>query len=485
MEQVSLFGARATAAGHAAVVFVPHFAGWQAAARLQWQAGLPPEALWWQPDHTAVAPPAATDRPRPRVPKQFVPLARATACHRSEDRWALLYRLLWRLTHGERHLLTRVGDPDVARVNRYAKAVRRDVHKMKAFVRFRTVAEPGFGEPRYVAWFEPEHEIVEYVAGFFQRRFANMRWSILTPDRCAHWEGGGAVWFSPGTDKRAAPEGDVTEDAWRVYYRSIFNPARIKSRAMMSEMPAKYWKNLPEASLIPRLLAGADRDVAAMEAAHRAHDTLHCGPTPETPETTLARRAEAAALGSLEQLALRAASCRRCGLCGPATQTVCGEGPADARIMLVGEQPGDAEDLAGRPFVGPAGQLLDAALADAGLDRRALYLTNAVKHFKFTPKGKTRLHAQPNYEEVRACRPWLEAEMERVAPEIVVALGATAATSLLERRVSVTRDRGKRIDWHGRCLTLTVHPAFILRSRERRDDEYRRFVADLSTAALA
>lgn len=480
MRQASLFGASATAAGHVAVAFVPDFAGWQAAARAQWQAGLAPEALWWQPDPEAMAPPAAVDSSGPRVPKAFVSLARAAACHRSADRWALLYRLLWRLTHGERHLLTRVGDPDVARVNRYAKAVRRDVHKMKAFVRFRAVAEPGFDEPRYVAWFEPEHEIVEYVAGFFQRRFANMRWSILTPDRCLHWEGNGAIWFSSGTDKTSAPEGDVTEHAWRVYYRSIFNPARIKTRAMMSEMPAKYWKNLPEASLIPGLIAGADRDVAAMEAMRRGHDTLRCGPTPETPAATLNRRAEVAEDGSLAQIALRAADCRRCGLCGPATQTVFGEGPADARIMLIGEQPGDAEDLAGRPFVGPAGQLLDAALRDAGLHRRSLYLTNAVKHFKFTPQGKSRLHAKPDYDEVRACRPWLEAELDRVAPEIVVALGATAATSLLERRVSITRDRGKRIDWHGRCLTLTVHPAFILRSRERRDDEYRRFVADLS-----
>ncbi|MGN8159748.1 UdgX family uracil-DNA binding protein [Salinisphaera sp. RV14] len=485
MEQVSLFGARDTAAGHVAVAFVPDFAGWQAAARLQWQAGLAPDALWWHPDREAVAPPAAAGSDGPRVPKRFVALARAAACHRGADRWALLYRLLWRLTHGERHLLARAGDADVARLNRYAKAVRRDVHKMKAFVRFRTVAEPGFDEPRYVAWFEPEHEIVDYAAGFFQRRFANMRWSILTPDRCVHWEGDGTVWFSPGTDKRAAPDGDVTENAWQVYYRSIFNPARVKVRAMMSEMPAKYWKNLPEAALIPGLIAGADRAVAAMEATRREHDTLHCGPTPASPETTLTRRAEAAGPGSLEQLALRAARCRNCDLCGPATQTVFGEGPSPARIMLVGEQPGDAEDVAGRPFVGPAGRLLDAALMDAGLDRRALYLTNAVKHFKFTPWGRARLHARPDHEEVRACRPWLEAEIECVAPEIVVALGATAAGSLLERPLSITRDRGRRIDWHGRCLILTVHPAFILRSRAHRDDEYRRFVADLKAVAAA
>lgn len=485
MEQASLFVGQATGRGHTAVAFVPDFAGWQAAARAHWQAGHAPDTLWWQPDPRALQPSVPETENGPRVPKGFVTLARAAACHRNADRWALLYRILWRLTHGERHLLALAGDADVARVNGYAKAVRRDVHKMKAFVRFRTVGEPGFDTPRYVAWFEPEHAIVEYAAGFFQRRFANMRWSILTPDRCVHWEGAGELWFSAGADKTAAPAEDVTEEAWRVYYRSIFNPARIKTRAMMSEMPAKYWKNLPEAQLIPGLIAGADRRVSAMEAAHKCVDELQCGPRPATPEATHRAKADAAGRHTLEQLALRAALCRNCHLCGPATQTVFGEGPADARVMLVGEQPGDAEDLAGRPFVGPAGQLLDAALAEAGLDRRALYLTNTVKHFKFVPRGKARLHAKPDYDEVRACRPWLEAEIDRVSPEVVVALGATAAGALLERPVSVTRDRGVSIAWQGRRLSATVHPAYILRSGERRDREYQRFVADLAAIAAA
>lgn len=482
MEQPSLFDEADTAAGQTCVRFAPNFAAWQAAARAQWRAGRPPETVWWAPE--AGAETVETDHgPMPRVPRSFVQQAQAVACYRSADRWALLYRLLWRLTHGERHLMQLAGDPEVARLLRYAKAVRRDVHKMKAFVRFRTMAEPGFEAPRYVAWFEPEHLIVEYAAGFFQRRFANMRWSILTPDRCVHWDGAGQLWFSPGTDRSAAPEGDITEDAWQVYYRSIFNPARIKTRAMLSEMPAKYWKNLPEAQLIPSLIAGADRRVAAMEAAHKSDDTLRCGPRPAMPEAEQARRAEASPAASLERLAARAALCRDCALCGPATQTVFGEGPADARIMLVGEQPGDSEDLAGRPFVGPAGQLLDAALGEAGLTRDMLYMTNAVKHFKFTPKGKTRLHAKPDYHEVRACRPWLTAEIERVSPQVVIALGATAATALLDRPVAVGRSRGAPIDWQGRQLMVTVHPAFILRSRERRQAEYQRFVAELAGAA--
>jgi len=396
--------------------------------------------------------------------------------------------LLWRLTHGERHLLQLAGDEDVARATRYAKAVRRDVHKMKAFVRFRAVDEPGFDEPRYVAWFEPEHLIVDYATGFFVRRFSNMRWSILTPDRCVHFEGVAqsrpSAWFSPGTDKSAAPDSDVFEDAWRVYYKNIFNPARVKIKAMQSEMPVKYWKNMPEAHLIPGMIRDADRRVAEMEAAHKREDAMHCGPRPASPDVLQQRKAQQLQAHSLEQLAAQAATCRRCALCDPATQTVFGEGPRDARIMLVGEQPGDAEDLAGRPFVGPAGQLLDRALVAAGLDRESLYLTNTVKHFKFTPRGKQRLHTKPDYNEINACRAWLDAELAQVQPRRVVALGGTAAGALLGRPVAITRERGQVFDWQGSELLLTLHPSYLLRSDATRGPLFDRFVADLALAAV-
>src|SRR5690606_16389196 len=136
----------------------------------------------------------------------------------------------------------------VLKLNGYARSVQRDLHKMKAFVRFRALREPGCGAEdglRFVAWYEPAHHIVEAASGFFRERFANMRWSILTPGRCAHWEGDGAVWFSEGVGSEAAPAEDAFEDLWRAYYRSIFNPARLKVRAMMAEMPRRYWKNLP------------------------------------------------------------------------------------------------------------------------------------------------------------------------------------------------------------------------------------------------
>ena len=485
--QPSLFGEAETASTQVVARFAPHFDAWKAQARRLLSDETSPERVWWEADgeRAAVSPPAEPAS-TPRVPKAFLNMARAASCHRSEDRWALLYTVLWRITHGERHLMQLGGDPDVARLTRYAKAVRRDVHKMKAFVRFRAVPEPDSedGEPRYVAWFEPEHGIVEYASGFFKRRFANMRWSILTPMGCAHWEGAGEVWFSAAVDKGAAPRGDALEDAWRIYYRSIFNPARVKIRAMQSEMPQKYWKNMPEAHLIPALLRDADRRVADMERQTREQDALRCGPRPASPDTENAAAIARATPASIERLALQAKTCRNCALWQPATQTVFGEGPSDARIMLVGEQPGDHEDLSGRPFVGPAGQLLDRALADAGLERDRLYLTNTVKHFKFDSRGKTRLHSTPDDTEVRACKPWLDSEIGLVDPELVICLGATAARALLGRAARVTRDRGRPIAWQDRRYLLTVHPSYLLRRGHAAANapDYRRFVSDLSQA---
>ena len=470
--------------GHAQVVrFAPDFAGWQAAARAQLTAQSTPDSIWWHADADAPTPEITADI---RVPRAYVDQARAAACHRNSDRWALLYSVLWRLTHGERHLLSLGGDPEVACLHRYAKAVRRDVHKMKAFVRFRHVPEPDAAdqEGRYVAWFEPEHYIVEYSGGFFKRRFANMRWSILTPQRCMHWEGSGQLWFSNGVDKSAAPQGDELEQAWRTYYRNIFNPARLKIRAMQSEMPQKYWKNLPEASVINELLRDANRRVHHMQVNVKTSDDLHCGPRPQSPAQTLAAQTTTAPTGSLEQLALRAEGCRNCELWKHTTQTVFGQGPSHARVMLIGGQPGDKEDLTGKPFVGPAGQLLDRALAEAGVDRESLYVTYALKHFKFAAHGKQRLPASPSAAEVSVCLPWLHGEIARVNPELVICLGATAARTQLGHNFDIAQNRGKLIEQNGRLWLASVHPAQLLEMQDKASAtcEYQRFVADLALA---
>ena len=185
---------------------------------------------------------------------------------------------------------------------------------------------------------------------------------------------------------------------------------------------------------------------------------------------------------SLPRLREAAADCRGCHLWENATQTVFGEGARAADVMLVGEQPGDQEDLAGKPFVGPAGRLLDQALEEAGIDRRQAYVTNVVKHFKWQPRGKRRIHQKPNWAEMAACRPWLEAELEVVEPDVVVCLGATAAQALIGRDFRVSRQRGELVDSPlARYVLATVHPSSILRQRDdaSREAEYAAFVEDL------
>jgi DNA polymerase len=201
----------------------------------------------------------------PKVSSAFLDMARSAAAHRDERRWGVLYRLLWRMTiGGERHLLAVSTDREVRLLQQWCKAIGRDIHKMHAFVRFRLVGkEEATGREQFVAWFEPEHRIVRLGTSFFVKRFASMDWSILTPDECAHWDGE-TLRFTPGVSRDAAPDDDALDALWRTYYRSIFNPARLKVAMMQSEMPKKYWKNLPEAEIIGELIAGSGERTQAM-----------------------------------------------------------------------------------------------------------------------------------------------------------------------------------------------------------------------------
>ena len=433
------------------------FDGWRDAARALVAGGVPPSAVTWTVAGEAgdllggdSALPPSTE-PSFTVPKAFIDMARRVVCHAEPERFALLHAALAQLRTRPK-LLEDTADRLVNRLYLLDKGVRRDVHKMRAFVRFREV-ENEAGE-HFAAWFEPEHHIVRLNSGFFVRRFAQMRWSILTPELCAHWDTA-ELSFTPGAQKADAPEGDPLEAVWKTYYASIFNPARLKVNAMTKEMPKKYWKNLPEAALIPDLVAGA---------AERTRGMIGAGG------------------GSLAELRAEAAGCTRCPLYGPATQTVFGEGPETARLMFVGEQPGDQEDLAGKPFIGPAGQVFDRALAAAGIDRASSYVTNAVKHFKFEPRGKRRIHAKPGAGEIEACRWWIDSERKAIKPAVTVALGATAARSLLGKVVTISRERGRAIMLpDGSELWITVHPSFLLRLEDKAaaDLEFDRFVADL------
>ena len=248
---------------------------------------------------------------------------------------------------------------------------------------------------------------------------------------------------------------------------------------MQTEMPKRYWRNLPEASLIKPLIESAGRTASAMiaQAATEPHKSQ------KREEPPMIRKPAA---DDIEMLRDEAAGCRACPLWKDATQTVFGEGPQNAQIMLVGEQPGDKEDLAGRPFLGPAGQMLDRALDEAGIHRSKVYVTNAVKHFKFVPRGKIRLHQKPNTSEIKACRPWYERERAAIKPALVVAMGATAAHSVFGKVTPVNQSRGRLIDLDdGTSALVTVHPSYLLRlpDAEARALEYQRFVDDLKIAA--
>ena len=250
---------------------------------------------------------------------------------------------------------------------------------------------------------------------------------------------------------------------------------------MQNEMPKKYWRNLPEASLIRPLIDGAERATGTMIAnAATAPHKAQKRPEPSMPTQ------RSSSSGDIESIRQEAADCRACPLWKDATQTVFGEGPQTARIMLVGEQPGDKEDLAGKPFVGPAGQMLDRALQQAGIAREKVYVTNAVKHFKFVPRGKIRLHQKPNTSEIRACRQWYERELASIKPDLVVAMGATAAQSVFGKITPVNKNRGRVIDLDdGTRALVTVHPSYLLRlpDAEAKALEYQRFVDDLKAAA--
>ncbi len=252
---------------------------------------------------------------------------------------------------------------------------------------------------------------------------------------------------------------------------------------MQKEMPKKYWKNLPEAALIPELIASAERRVIDMAArAPTDAPAFHARLRAMEASREEGAVGAPAACDTLAGLRAAAASCTRCPIHCGATQTVFGVGPEQADLMFVGEQPGDEEDLAGRPFVGPAGKVLSSAMAEAGLDRAGIYMTNAVKHFKYEPRGKRRLHQRPNSGEVEICRWWLTREIDLVKPKLVVALGATALFSLTGETGKLSEMRGRPMPMaEGRTLFVTVHPAYLLRIPDaaRQAQERAAFAADM------
>ena len=385
------------------------------------------------------------------LPRALSELIRLVVCHSDRERYALLYAAIWRVLNGERALLEVQSDPMVHRLESMAKSVRRDLHKMHAFVRFRETHDPD-GTERFVSWFEPEHFIVEATAGFFVERFESLVWSILTPKGSLHWDRE-TLAVGPPARRNNAPQSDGFEAAWRCYYENVFNPARLNPKAMRQHMPEKYWRNLPEAASIAGLVQQAParaREMIAREAAEREK---------RDPLKAVAAMAEQGPQ-TLEELNRLIATSEP--LTPGADRAVLGEGPMEPAVAFVGEQPGDQEEREGRPFIGPAGQLFDKALAEAGIDRAGVYVTNAVKHFKYEPRGKKRLHKRPNPGEVKRYRWWLHRELSFVRPRLVVAMGGTALLGLTGKPLSVLKTRGP-MNFDSQPGYATVHPSYLLR----------------------
>lgn len=480
----------------------PDFNEWRSHARAALQQGYAPEELDLQDASTPVnlslnltmgsdagleERPSGSAIPSPHTSKAFLDAAEIAAVHRDPQRWNLLYRVLYRL-QANRDLLRIEIDTDVANLRTLEQQVRRDLHKMHAFVRFRKVEpdamdeanpftpapEPsvadgaagaaGLHPEHFVAWYQPDHRILPLAAPFFVERFGPMQWTILTPDASVSWDpGAGQLHWFEGLPRESAPEADELESLWRSYYASIFNPARLNPSVMRSEMPVRYWKDLPEISLLPTLITQAASRVGTMVTTQAAKPSA----APFVPSKH-----------ELPVINAALPACKGCDLYLHATQVVPGVGPSPgtrhkaAALMLVGEQPGDREDLEGLPFVGPAGRILDKVLAELQIERSAVYLTNAVKHFKFIQRGKLRLHQSPRMSEISACRPWLLAEIDAVRPRVVLCLGASASKSLLGGTFALMRDHGKILSTpYASQVVATIHPSAVLRARDQASGE--------------
>ncbi len=457
------------------VSFEEGFKGWRNAARVLLAHKIEPSDLEWlergkgrtnallwgneEIDWQAMA--KTSPKLVLNVSRRWLEMAEAVSYHRNPEKWQLLYSLIWRLTYENPQLMNLSIDDQVQAFLSMEHGVRRDAHKAKAFVRFRKI-ETDEG-PHYIAWHEPENPLLPYVAPFFKDRFSVMNWTILTPDESVQWDGKALHW-GPGCAQEHGPKNDSLEELWGCYYKSIFNPARVKIKAMKAEMPKKYWHSMPETRLIEELLFESDSRVEAMIRA-----------APPSAESYLPE------LEDLPSLKAALPGCRACDLCAKATGGVFGEGHPSARLMLVGEQPGDVEDQTGLPFQGPAGQVLNDALKEASIDRSAVYLTNSVKAFKHRTEGKRRIHEKPTPREVGTCKAWLKAELNAVRPEVVVCLGLTAALAVLGQSVRLMDVKNKVLEvgdnWK---VIVTHHPAHILRIQD--PDEKDLALEELETA---
>ncbi len=398
-----------------------------------------------------------------KIPREFMEEAQFVSAFRDGSTWGLLYKLAFRIVYENKNLMELALDDDVLDFQRRLKLVSRDLHKMKAFVRFKEIKKDD--QSFYMAWHRPDHRVLKLSAPFFTDRFNGMNWSIFTEDESMSWINN-KLEFGPGISQKDAEAFDETEELWKTYYASIFNPGRVKVKMMKSELPVRHWKTLPETELIDQLIAEAP---ARLDAFYESQRPSAMQWVPDHDVT-------------LSELKTALPNCRACEICPKATAPIFGEGPMNAEIVFVGEQPGNDEDIAGSPFVGPAGKLLTEALSAAGINRRDVYLTNAVKAFKWKQHEGGRLHRNPTSNEISTCRPWLKKELEIIKPKILVCLGASAAQSVFGKMMKVGDSHGQ-IFQTSFCETTIIlsHPSAILRQTTNEDCEilHSQFVGDI------
>ena len=400
-----------------------------------------------------------------KIPREFMEEAYFVSAFKDDSTWSLLYKLAYRIIFSDRNLMSMALDDDVLDFQRRKKLVSRDLHKMKAFVRFKEIKKDD--ESIYMAWHRPDHRVLKFSAPFFTDRFNGMNWAIFTEEESMSWINN-KLEFGPGISQREAEAFDSTEELWKTYYASIFNPGRIKIKMMKSELPVRHWKTLPEAELIDQLIAEAPARLDAFYESQRP-SALQWVPKGLTEAT-------------LSELRTALPNCNACGNCARATAPVFGSGPKTARIVFVGEQPGLEEDLSGTPFIGPAGQLLNEVLEIAGILRSEVYLTNAVKAFKWSEQNGMRKHVTPSASDIAACRPWLKSELDLIRPQILVCLGASAAQSVFGKMMKIGESYGKIFQTSFSDKTIILnHPSAILRMQNPEDKErlYNQFVGDI------
>ena len=436
------------------------FPQWRQQARLALANGIAPEAIHWQDARQAegglfgcdqeldAEEPAVTTAADStvRIPASFLQTLRRLAAVSYEDRWNFLYKLLVRVSREGAGLLTDPLDEDAQQVRSWLKELHRDSHKMKAFLRFRQKSD-NF----YTARYEPQHFVLQDLQEFFCKRFASMNFVIETPwERLAYIGGEGQHEWT--REPWQGIEDDAMDELWLTYYKHTYNPARMNLKATLAEMPKKLWKNMPETKLIPELLAGSAAAVAEM-----------------IDKAPLSLPFDPGEVKSLAELQQYLQGCRGCALSHGFGNAVPGDGAPAASIMLVGEQPGDKEERQGSVFVGPAGQVLDEALAQCKLKRESLYITNAVKHFRHQNGPTGRIHQRPAQSSVHACRPFLMSELRLVRPQVVVCLGLTALKSFFGSLARLDQPvQSLDFGWGPIAFVASCHPAAILRSDANR-----------------